>query len=116
MMTKLPCPFGQTKTTPDARWDNATFTTFNPGNADNTNTQPHPEQPKPTELRSISPQLHVPIKNHNEDDKSKPNGMNNLLLQLDEQHSRFQELVNINDHLMQNLNPITHQKSHKTPQ
>ena len=35
--------------------------------------------------------------------------MNNLLLQLNEQHPRFQELVNINDHLIQNSNPITYQ-------
>ena len=55
-------------------------------------------------------------KNHNEDDKSKPSGMNNRLLQLDEQHPRFQELVNINDHLMQNSNPIAHQKFDETPQ
>ena len=97
----------RTKLYPDERWDNPTFTTLNPGNADNTKAQPHPELPKLTELRLISPQLHVPIKNHNEDDKSKPSGTNTLLLQLDEQHSRFQELVNINDHLLQNSNPIT---------
>ena len=39
--------------------------------------------------------------------------MNNLLLQLDEKHPRFQELADINDHLMQNSNPITHQKFDK---
>ena len=33
--------------------------------------------------------------------------MNNLLLQLNEQHPRFQELVNINEQLMQSSNPIT---------
>ena len=48
--------------------------------------------------------------------KSKPHGMNNLLLRLDEQHPRFQELVNISDHLMQNSNPVTDGKFDETPQ
>ena len=41
--------------------------------------------------------------------------MSNLLLQLNGQRPRFQELVNINDHLIQNSNPITDQKFDKTP-
>ena len=36
----------------DARWDNPTFTTFNPGNVENTTVQPHLELLKPTEPRS----------------------------------------------------------------
>ena len=42
--------------------------------------------------------------------------MNNLLLQLYEQHPRFQELVNINGHLMQNSKPVTDPKFDETPQ
>ena len=100
----------------DARWDNPTFTTFNLGNVENTTAQPHLELSKLTESRSRSPQLNVPIKHHNGNDKSNPHGMNNLLLKLDEQHPRFQELVSINDHLMQNSNPVTDRKFDKTPQ
>ena len=66
--------------TPDVRWYNPTFTTFNPGNVENTTAQPHLELSKLTKPRSRSPQLNVPIKHHNGNDKSKPNGMNNLLL------------------------------------
>ena len=35
--------------TPDARWDNPTFTTFNHGNDENTTAQSHLESSKPTE-------------------------------------------------------------------
>ena len=104
--------------TPDTRWDNPTFTTFSSGNAENIRTQPHPEPPpsKLTEPKPTSPQLNISTKGHHEEDKSKANDTNNLLLQLDEQHPRFQELVNINDHLIQNSNPSTHLKLDKTPQ
>ena len=102
----------------DVRWDNPTFTTFSSGNAENIRTQPHPKPPpsKLTGPRSTSPQLNILMKGHEEEDKSKANDTNNLLLQLDEQHPRFQELVNINDHLIQNSNPSTHLKLDKTPQ
>ena len=39
-----------------------------------------------------------------------------MLLQLNEQHPRFQELVNINDQLMQSSNPITDWKFDEIPQ
>ena len=99
--------------TPDAR-----FTTFSSGNAENNRTQPHPKPPPPksNEPKPTSPQLNIPTKGHDREDKSKANDTNNLLLQLDEQHPRFQELVNINGHLIQNSNPSTHLKLDKTPQ
>ena len=89
--------------TPDVRWDNPTLTTFNHGNDENTTAQSHLEPSKLTKPKPKSPQL----KHHNGYDKSTPNHMNNLLLQLNEQHPRFHELVNINDQLMQSSNPIT---------
>ena len=103
--------------TPDVRWDNPTFT-FSSGNAENIRTQSNPKPPpsKSTEPKPTSPQLNIRVKGHDEEDKSKANDTNNLLLQLDEQHPRFQELVNINDHLIQNSNPCTHLKLDKTLQ
>ena len=92
--------------TPDAKWDNPTFRTFNPGNTDNTKTQPHLEPPKLTETGSMSPQNNGNVKS---------NSTNNLLLQLDERHPKFQELIKINDHLVQDSNPGTHQKVDETP-
>ena len=92
--------------TPDTRWDNPTFTTFNPGNTDNNKTQPNPKPPKLTEIETTSLQ---------NDENMRSNSTNNLLLQLDEKHPRFQELVKINDQLVQDSNPITHQKFNETP-
>ena len=41
--------------TPDVRWDNPTFTTFNPSNIDSTRTQPQPGLPKLTNQMSTLP-------------------------------------------------------------
>ena len=103
---------------PDVRWDNPTFTTFSPGNAENIRTQLHPKpaRSKLTEPKPTTPHLNILTKGHDEADKSKANDTNHLLLQLDEQHPRFQELVSISDHLMQNSNPCTHLKLNKSPQ
>ena len=104
--------------TPDVRWDNPTFTTFSSSNAENIRTQSHPKPPPSelTEPKPSSPHLNILTKGHDKADKSKANGTNNLLLQLDEQHPRFQELVNINDHLIQNSKPCTHLKLDKSPE
>ena len=40
--------------TPDTRWDNPMFMTFNPGNTDNKKTQPNPEPPKLTDRDDIT--------------------------------------------------------------
>ena len=95
--------------TPDTRWDNATFTTFSPVNAENSKTQlyPNPLPSKLTEPKPTTPHLNILTKGHDDTDKSKTNDTNNLLAELDEQHPRFQELVNINDHLMENSDPDT---------
>ena len=51
--------------TPDARWDNSTFTTFNPNNSDDTRTQPQPGLPKLTNQMSTLPSLNILSKNPN---------------------------------------------------
>ena len=58
---------------------------------------PNPFPSKSTEPKTTTPHLNIPTKGHDDTDKSKTNDTNNLLAQLDKQHPRFQELVNIND-------------------
>ena len=108
--------------TPDTRWDNPTFTTFNSDNTKNIRTQPYPKPP-PIKLAESKPatfQFNILTKDYGEDrSKPKETDTNNLLLQLDEQHPRCQELVNINDHFLQNsqnLNSSTNLKTSKTSQ
>ena len=108
--------------TPITRSDNPTFTTFNSDNTKNTRTQPYPKHPpiKSAKSKSATSQLNIPTKDYDEDrSKPKETDTNYLLLQLDEQHPRFQELVNIKDHLIQNSqnpNSSTNLKTSKTPQ
>ena len=105
-MSKLLHQHGQIKITPLIPDGTIQHSQPITANSDNTKAQPHPELSELTDLRSS--QLNTPFKHSNGNDRSKSNGTNNLLLQLDEKHPRFQELLDINDHLVQDSNPATH--------